>query len=121
MDTGGVKKSSLGMDENVAAGLSVLFAVIGIWIVTLVFFFIEKDSQFNKFHSLQAILVMALLVIMYIIGFILTFIVIGVFVFILMIVPWVFLVIQCIKAFQGESYKIPVIGNLAEQWAGGSK
>lgn len=114
-------KSSIGMDENTAAGLSVLLAVLGIGIVTLIFFIIEKDSKFNKFHSLQAILLMACMVILYILGTILMIVLIGFLFYILAIVPWVFMIIQCIKAFQGEVYKAPFVGNLAEKWAGGSR
>ena len=120
MDTS-PKKSSLGMEENTAAGLSVLLAVIGIGIVTLIFFIIEKDSKFMRFHSLQAILLLAAMLILYIVGTILMVILIGVIFYILAIVPWIFMIIQCIKAFQGEEYKAPIVGNLAENWAGGTR
>src|SRR5258708_7717467 len=42
--------TSLGMDANVAAGLSY------IWIIGLIFFFVEKTNRFVKFHAAQAIL-----------------------------------------------------------------
>src|ERR1039457_7095785 len=42
--------SSIGMDPKTAAGLSYLIGIVGI-----IFFFIEKQNRFVKFHSLQAI------------------------------------------------------------------
>lgn len=114
------KKSSLGMEENTAAGLAELFGIIGLGIVSLIFFIVEKESQFTKFHALQAVLLLAVEVILYILGSVLMVIVIGFVFYILAIVPWIFGIIATIKAFQGEAYKVPVIGNLAEQWAGGT-
>lgn len=114
------KKSSLGMEENTAAGLAELFGVIGLGIVTLIFFIIEKESQFHKFHALQALLILAVQLVLYILGSILMVIMIGFVFYILAIVPWIFGIIATVKAFQGEAYKVPVIGNLAEQWSGGT-
>ena len=120
MDSTPSKKSSLGMDENTAAGISVLLSVVGIGIVTLIFFFIEKESRFVKFHSIQAVALLVVMAICYVAGTILMVIVIGFVFYLLAIVPWVFMIIQCIKAFQGEAYKVPIVGNLAEKWAGGT-
>ena len=44
-------KSSTGLDENVAGLLSYIT-----WILGLVFFLIEKDSRFVRFHAMQSIL-----------------------------------------------------------------
>ena len=43
--------TSVGMPANVAAGLAYLISILGI-----VFFFIEKQNRFVKFHSAQVIL-----------------------------------------------------------------
>lgn len=110
----------MGMDANTAAGVGALCAVIGLGIVPLIFFFIEKDSQFVKFHSLQAVLLIVTVGIICFVASLLSVVLIGFLLFPLAIVPWVFNIIQCIKAFGGEAYKAPVIGNLAEQWSGGS-
>jgi uncharacterized membrane protein len=121
MDSAPTNKSSLGMDENTAAGLSVLLAVLGIGIVTLIFIFIEKESKFVKFHSIQAVALLVVMAICYVVGTILMVVVIGFLFYFPAIVPWIFMVIQCIKAFQGEAYKVPVLGNMAENWAGGTR
>ena len=45
-----------------------------------------------------------------------SFLVYAVF-FILVIGLFVMLVISCIKAFQGQIFKIPVIGGMADKWS----
>ena len=120
MDTP-VKKSTLGMEENTAAGLMVLLAVIGIGIVTLILIFVEKESKFVKFHCIQAVALMVVIAICWVVGFILLFIVVGVIFYLVALVAWIFLVIQCIKAFQNEEYKVPLIGEMCANWAGGTR
>ncbi len=44
--------TSMGMDANVAAGLSYLFSIIG----GLIFYFGEKQNRFVRFHAMQSIL-----------------------------------------------------------------
>ncbi len=46
-------KSSTGLDENVAG---LLCYVLG-WVSGLVFFLIEKESKFVKYHAMQSIVV----------------------------------------------------------------
>ncbi len=43
--------SSIGMDPNISAGLGYLFGIVAI-----IFFFIEKQNRFVRFHNAQAIL-----------------------------------------------------------------
>ena len=120
MDTP-VKKSTLGMEENTAAGLMVLLAVIGIGIVTLILIFVEKESKFVKFHCIQAVALLVVMAICYVVGTILMVVLIGFIFYLLAIVPWIFMVIQCIKAFQNEEYKVPLIGEMCANWAGGTR
>src|SRR5260370_20799511 len=54
------------MDANVAAGLSY------IWIIGLIFFFVEKTNRFVKFHAAQAILLDIVAVVLYIVESIVT-------------------------------------------------
>src|SRR3990172_2936052 len=44
------QKSGLGLEPNIAAALSY------IWIVGLIFFFIEKENRFIRFHAMQSII-----------------------------------------------------------------
>src|SRR6185295_5540909 len=48
------QQSSTGLAPNVAAALSY------IWIVGLIFFFLEKGSKFIRFHAMQSVLYGAL-------------------------------------------------------------
>jgi uncharacterized membrane protein len=97
-------KSSTGLDENVAG----LLCYIAGWVSGLVFFLIEKDSKFVKFHAMQSIITFVAVVILAFIPIINW--VIG----ILALVLWIVLMI---KAYQGEKFKLPVIGDLAEKWS----
>ena len=44
------QKSSTGLDENIAG----LLSYAGLFVTGLVFFFMEKNSRFVKFHALQS-------------------------------------------------------------------
>src|SRR5688572_23900587 len=60
-----------GMDPKLAAAISY------IWIVGLVFFFIEKENKFVRFHAMQSILFgianTVILVVLMLVGVVLTF------------------------------------------------
>jgi uncharacterized membrane protein len=105
-------KSSTGLEENIAALLSY---VVG-WVTGLIFFLIEKDNKFVKFHAMQSIITFGGLMV---ISWILTMIpvigwVIGTILGILAFVLWIVLMV---KAYKGEKFKLPVIGDLAEKWS----
>ena len=105
-------KSSTGMEENVAGLLCYLVG----WVSGLVFFLIEKDSKFVKFHAMQSIITfVALTVIMWIANVIplIGWLISGL-VGLLALVLWIILMI---KAYKGEKFKLPVIGDLAEKWS----
>ena len=105
-------KSSTGMEENVAGLLCYLVG----WVSGLVFFLIEKDSKFVKFHAMQSIITfVALTVIMWIANVIplIGWLIAGL-VGLLALVLWIILMI---KAYNGEKFKLPVIGELAEKWS----
>jgi uncharacterized membrane protein len=97
-------KSSTGLEENVAGLLCYLVG----WISGLVFFLIEKDSQFVKFHAMQSIITFGAC---FILGFIP---IVGWFIWIIALVLWIILMV---KAYKGEKFKLPVIGDLAEKWS----
>ena len=105
-------KSSTGLEENIAALLSY---VVG-WVTGLIFFLIEKDSKYVKFHAMQSIITFGALMI---ISWILTVIpVIGwVISMLLGILAFVLWIVLMIKAYKGERFKLPVIGDLAEKWS----
>ena len=103
-----VGKSSTGLDENVAALISIIFAPL----TSILFFLIEKDSKFVKFHALQSgILAVGLIVLNIVLGFIP---VLGMI--ILLILPlavFVLYIFMMIKAYKGEWFELPVVGKIA--------
>jgi uncharacterized membrane protein len=103
-------KTSVELDENVAG---LLCYVLG-WISGLVFFLIEKKNKFVRFHALQSIIVFGVLFLaciiigwIPIIGWVIAWLI-----SVLAIVLWILLMI---KAYQGEKFKLPWAGNLAEK------
>jgi len=103
-------KTSMELDENVAG---LLCYVLG-WISGLVFFLIEKKNKFVRFHALQSIIVFGVLSLAsIIIGWIPVIgLVINSLIWVLAIVLWILLMI---KAYQGEKFKLPWAGELAEK------
>ncbi len=129
----GTPSSSTGLEPKVAAALSY------IWIVGLIFFFIEKENKFIRFHALQSILFgvanSIIMVLLVIVAMILSFISIaasaaigGLVGFVVSLLVWLVwllfalvglglflgLIFAAIKAYQGEMFKLPFIGNMAE-------
>jgi uncharacterized membrane protein len=103
--------TSTGMNPNTAAMLSYILGLI----TGIIFFVLEKDNEFVRFHAIQSIMFSAfLLVINIVLGFIP---IIGLLVSLLLVpVSLVFWVILMAKAYQDEYYKLPIIGNMAERF-----
>ena len=113
--TTNVGKCSLGMDANVAALLSYTLGLV----TGLVFFLLEKDSKFVKFHAMQSIgASIAWCILSVVLGFVP---VIGwgllPFANLAGIAIWV---VCMVKAYQGQTFKLPVIGEIAAQQSGGA-
>jgi len=111
-------KSSTGMDENVAALVSY---VLG-WITGLIFFFIEKDSKFVKFHAMQSIIVFGAFSVLSIICSILTAIpyigiIFSIINALLGIAAFILWIILLIKSYQHQMFKLPIAGDMAEKYA----
>ena len=110
METKDLGKSSLGLDANVAACLSYVLGLI----TGIIFYVLEKENKFVKFHAMQSIVLFGAV---FVLGIILPFIpVIGLIllpiVYIGSIVLWILLMV---KAYQGETFKLPVAGDIAEK------
>jgi uncharacterized membrane protein len=103
-------KSSTGMDENVAALLSYVFGLV----TGILFLVIEKESKFVRFHAFQSILISAVLIIL---NLILGFIPIIGWLISLILTPVAFIIwlILLYQAFQGKWFKLPIIGDFAEE------
>ena len=124
-------KSSTGLDENIAALLSYIFG----WLSGLIFFLIEKDSRLVRFHAMQSLLLNILVVVLAIVLWVaqIIFLIIGgmigdiagMLVWLVSTLIWavfgigiLIAVVMClIKAFQGQYFKLPIIGNFAEKFS----
>lgn len=99
-------KSSTGLEANIAG---LLCYVLG-WITGVIFLLLEKNSKFVKFHAVQSIIVFGALTILSMLFFWVTFI--GWIFSALGFILWVVLMF---KAYQGEMYKLPLVGDIAEK------
>ena len=98
------------MEENIEGALCYILT----WVTGLVFLLLEKDNDFVRFHARQSILTfLPLTVLGFIIGWI-PFIgwFIGGLIWLLTFILWLVLMI---KAYQGERFKLPIVGDIAER------
>ena len=124
-------KTSLGLDSNVGAMLCYIanfLCCLGV-ILSIVFLVTEKENRFVKFHALQALFLVAAQIVVGIIvsilgllldfafdaaglGILTFFVILGLRLILLLIFVIVWLVAG-IKAYGGQWYKLPFIGDLA--------
>ena len=110
MDQNETGKSTTGMQPNVAGLLCYLLG----FVTGIVFLIIEKENKFVRFHAMQSIIVFGGI---FVLNMVLSFIpiigwVLGFLISILGLILWILLMI---KAYNGEMYKLPVVGDMAEQ------
>lgn len=110
-------KTSMGIEANIEA---LLCYAVG-WITGLVFFLLEKENKFVRFHAIQSMVVFGFLTVATIIinslfGFMLPGIagLASQFLGILTIILWI---VSMVKAYQGEYLKLPVASDIAEKHA----
>ena len=135
MDTG---KSALGgIDGNVAAAIG-----YPIGIIAIICLIMDKENRFVKFHALQSILLhvsimvvgFAIGILLFIIGIILgvaagasgssaagglvgIFSLLSFLLWIAILVAYIGgLIMAAVKAYGGDMFKLPIIGNMAEKW-----
>ncbi|EHR79406.1 membrane protein [Thermococcus litoralis DSM 5473] len=104
------KKTSLGLDENVEGALAYLLG----WLTGILFLLLEKESDFVRFHAMQStITFLAITVIDIIFGAIPFFgWILGSLVTLIGLILWI---LGMVKAYQGEYYKFPIVGEIAEK------
>ncbi len=108
-----IGKSSTGLNENTAGLVSILFG----WVSGLVFFLIEKDSSYVKFHALQSLIFFGSATIIVSVFGRIGFIggIISSLIGLATLAGWIILMI---KAYQGEWFELPVIGEIARKNTG---
>ena len=110
MENKDLGKTSMGMQPNLAALLSYVAGII----TGVIFYLLEKENKFVRFHAMQSILVFGAFLVA---NVVLAFIpiigwslmpVLGV----LQLIVWIILMV---KSYQGEKIKLPIVGDIAEK------
>ena len=103
------EKTVSGIDANLAAALSYLVG----FVTGIIFLLVEKENRFVRFHAMQSTLfflgvvaIDLLLQIIPLLGFL-------VVVFVVIPASAIVWLLMMYKAYQGEEYKLPLVG----QWA----
>lgn len=102
--------TSTGLDANLAAALSYLVG----FVTGVVFLFAEKENRFVRFHAMQSTLLFAgiivvdilLQVVLPVLGFL-------VLLFVLLPGSFILWLLLMFKAYQGEDFKLPLVGKMA--------
>lgn len=124
------QETDSGLDENVAGALSYLFGAI----TGVIFFVVETENSFVRFHAAQSIVVSIGVMVAYLVLSVLSSILLGLaffgpggfalaglFSLLWLVVSlavfglWLFLML---KAYQGDAYRLPVAAELADQLLG---
>lgn len=107
------KKTSLGLEENVEA----LLAYLLVWVSGIILLLLEKESDFVRFHAMQSTITFLGITILMWIFAIIPFVgwILANLLWLLGIILWI---VGMVKAYQGERYKFPIVGDIAEQWLG---
>jgi uncharacterized membrane protein len=100
------KPTSTKSEGNSKALLAYVFG----WITGLIFLLIEKEDQFVRFHAAQSLIIFGGITVI-------TFIpllgqLLGLILWPLSLILWIVLMV---KAYQGEKFMLPVVGEWAEQ------
>lgn len=104
-------KTSLGMPQNIEALLCYVFGFIS----GAVFLALEKENKFVRFHAMQSLCTFLPLFLLPM-GISMTMPTMGFFVSLIVgplnLILWLLLMF---KAFQGQMFKLPVVGDIAEK------
>ena len=103
-------KTSLGLSENVEGALAYLLG----WLTGIIFYLLERKSKFVRFHAMQSIIVfLGITIVTYFLALIPIFgWMLSALINLLSFILWIVLMI---KAYQGEKYKLPWVGEIAEE------
>ncbi|MBF0705537.1 DUF4870 domain-containing protein [Alkalihalobacillus hwajinpoensis] len=105
------RKTSSGMEENVSG---LLTYVLG-FVTGIIFLLIEKENKFVRFHAMQSIVVFGTLFVASLVMNVIP--IIGSLVSLLILPPLSLIVwiVLMVKAYQGQMYKLPIVGEFAEK------
>lgn len=127
-------KTALGLDNNVGALICYvgnIICALGL-IYSIIVLVTDKTNKLPRFHAMQSILLLVASAIICIPGYFIAIALlfmgstitsllatlIWLVLAVVGLAMFVFMILAAVKAFGGEMYKIPVIGNFAEKYAG---
>jgi uncharacterized membrane protein len=121
-------KTALGLDANVGALLCYLPVCLVSLIFSIIVIIADKENRFVRFHAFQSLLLSAIYIVLVIainilggiIGAVISGTLGSLFSLLTLVVLVGFIaamVYGCIKGFQGQMFKFPVIGDMAEKWS----
>jgi uncharacterized membrane protein len=114
-------KTSLGLEENLEGALCYVLGLV----TGIVFLVLEKESKFVRFHAVQSIIVFGgLWILSFVLGvaFSFSWALISLGFALTQLINLVALAIWIVcmyKAYKGEVFKLPVVGDIAERHAMG--
>lgn len=122
-------KTALGLDSNVGALICYLNICFPFGLIySIIVLVTDKTNKLPRFHAFQSILLLAAGIILYFIAGLIvgmgaaansTIIsLFGSLIYMLVALSLLVGVILCaVKAYQGQTFKLPVIGDLADKWS----
>jgi len=102
--------TSTGLSPNVAA----LLCYVAGWITGIIFFVLEQRNRFVRFHAVQSIVAFGTITVAWVL-FGLIPVVGGAFSTVIGIIGFIIWIIMMVKAANGEWYKLPWAGDVAER------
>ena len=105
------EKTSAGLDANLAAALSYFLG----FITGIVFLLVEKENKFVRFHAMQSTILFVGIVAIDILLQIIPILGALIVVFVVIPVSAVLWLVLMYKAYQGEDFKLPVVGQMAAE------
>ena len=121
-------KSALGLEPNVAAGLAYL-PICGVnLIMSIIIIVTDKTNKFARFAAFQSLLLLGVVIVGYVLATVITIAgaasestivsLVGMLIWLVLIIgPLLASLIACIMAFTGKQLKLPIIGNMADNWS----
>lgn len=95
-----------------------LLAYLFGWIGGLIVYLTQKNPE-ARFHGAQSVLLSIAVFAVYVVLFVLTFVsnLFGIFLLLLWLAAFGVFIFMCVQGYQMKHTKLPIIGDIAEQWA----
>lgn len=126
METG---KTALGLDKNVGSLLCYLPICLISVIYSIIVIVTDKENRDVRFHAFQSLLISAVYIVLIIVIQVLGAVVggatgsgalaglIGLLALVIIVAFLGAMIFGMIKGYQGQQFKFPVVGDMAEKWA----